>query len=218
MIKLKYDSKGSTLIVLLLIVSVVVLIGTLVMSLAVNNFKTKKTNSLVKQNFYLAEAGIDESYIVTMEFIDRAVNYALSKVEEFDEVNSQINHSIPNKLLSVSNEITEERKNIIFNSAFKSFIKGNCTDISPNYSLIAVLKKFDSYVVYQNGYPQISPKLTEYADYFLVEVKSTYMKKNIKNEVTLKYKIIIPKYNDLILSDQFESKDIIEIIEWKMER
>lgn len=218
MIKLKYDSKGSTLIILLLTISVIVLIGSVVLSLAVVNFKMKKTNSSVKQNFYLAEAGLDESYIITKEFVDRAVNYALSKVEEYNELDDQTSMYKSDNLYSMTDEITDERKNIIFSSAFKNFIKGNCTDISPNYSLIKVLKDFESYVVYQNGYPKISPSITEHTDFFQIDVKSTYTTKSIKNELMIKLKITIPKYNDLIISDEFESKDLIKIVEWNKER
>lgn len=218
MIKLKYDSKGSTLIILLLTISVIVLIGTMAMSLAVINFKMKKTNSSVKQNFYLAEAGIDESYIIAKDFVYKAVNYALSKVEEFDEIESQINDGFKYRLFSIDNELTEERKNIVFSRAFKNFIKGNCTDISPNHSLITVLRKSESYIVYDNGYPKISPKITEKADYFLIEVKSTYIKGNVKNEITLIYKIVIPRYNDCISNNDLEPEDIIKIVEWKKER
>ncbi|SCG83297.1 hypothetical protein DW1_1727 [Proteiniborus sp. DW1] len=216
--KLKYDSKGSTLIVLLLIISVIVLIGTMVMSLAVFNFKMKKTNSLVKQNFYLAEAGIEESLVIAKEFVAKAFDYAVSKAEEFNEIDNQINNKINNRLFAIADEITEDRRNIVFSKAFKNFIKGNCTDIYPNHSLISVLKNSESYVVYNNGYPKISPKIIEGTNFFQIEVKSTYMNGYIRSDITLKYEINIPNYSDIILNNELKSEDIIRIIEWKKER
>lgn len=218
MIKFKNDSKGSTLIILLLTISVIVLVGTMAMYLAVINFKMKKTNSTVKQNFYLAEAGIDESFIIAKEFVGNAIVYAVSKAEEFNEIDAQINNDTPNRLLSIGNNITEERKNMIFTGAFKNFIKGNCTDISPNHSLITVLKKSESYIVYYNGFPKINPKITEKTDFFQIEVKSTFLEGNIKEDITLIYKIVVPKYNDYILNNDLKPEDIIEIVEWKRER
>ncbi len=218
MINLKHHSKGSTLVILLLTISVVVLIGTMAMSLAVVNFKMKKTNSSVKQNFYLAEAGIEESYIIAREFVDEAVKYAISKVEEFDEIENQINGDFKDRLLSIDSELTEDRKSIIFNEAFKRFIKGTCTDASPNHSLISMLKDNESYVVCCNGYPKISSQLTEFTDYFLINVKSTCVAGHIKNEITLKYKIVVPRYDECCVDKDIKAEDIIEILEWKKER
>ncbi len=203
---------------LLLTISVIVLIGTMAMSLAVINFKMKKTHSSFKQCFYLAEAGIDESFIMTIDFVDKAVNYALSKVDEFDEIEEPVNSILDYSILSLENELIEERRNIVFIKAFKNFIKGNCTDISPNHSLITELKNNESYVVYNNGYPKIYPEITENTDYFLIEVKSTYMEGYLKEELTLKYKIFIPNYNDYIENTDLKPVDIIRIIEWKKER
>lgn len=216
--KLKYDCKGSVLIILLLTISVVVLIGTVALSFAVKNYKIKRLNSSVKQTLYLAEAGVEEAYVITNEFIEEAIKYAISKAEEFEEIETKVNVNLESTQYSINNEIEKEKYNIVFNRAFKSFIKGTCNDISPNDGLIAVLKKSNAYVTYNNGYPKIDPKLTEFTDYFIIEIKSIYMKGSIKKEIKLICKIIIPEYDDCILSDDLKLENIIKVLEWKMER
>ncbi len=216
--KIKHDCNGSVLVILLLTISVIVLIGTMALSLAVTNYKMKNLNSEVKKTFYLAEAGIEEAYALANDFVGEAVTYAISKVEEFEALEIYNKESIQNTQYSLNGDTKEEQINTIFSTAFKNFIKGTCKDISPNDSLTALLKKNSLYVTYADGYPKIDPKLTEFKDYFLIEVKSTYIRGNIKKEIFMKYRIDIPKYDSCFLSDDFIIGDIIKIIEWKIER
>lgn len=206
--RVKHDCRGSTLVILLLTLSVIFLIGITALSLAVTNYKMKKLNSELKKTFYLAEAGNEEAYIITSDFVIEAIDYAISKVEELEETKRQSN----------DNALSKEEVDIIFRGAFKSFIKGNCIDVSPNISLISVLKDNKSYTIYKDGYPQIDPIITELEEGFLLEVKSTYMKENIKKIIIMKYSIDIPDYNCCILIDDFRLEDIIRIIEWSIER
>lgn len=216
--RIKHDCKGSTLIILLLTISIIVLIGTIALSLAVMNYKMKNLNSELKKTFYLAEAGIEEAYIITHEFVNEAIDYAISKAEEFEAAERLNNINFENMQYILNNAIIEEKLDIVFSGAFKNFIKGNCIDISSNDGLIVKLKENSSYVVYKNGYPKIDPIITESKESFLVEVKSTYVRENIKKIIIMKYSIDIPNYNSCIIDDEFNSEDIIKNNEWKIER
>jgi len=212
------NEKGSALIISLLVVSVIVLLGSTALTLAVTNYKMKKLNSLAKQAFYLAEAGVDEAYIITLEFIDNALQYAASKAEELREINSQLNTGFRSMEFIKNNYIENENINTIFKKAFVDFIKGRCTDISPNQSLITMLKKNDLYMVYNGSYPEIEVKLTEHRDGFTFEVKSICRRENVYKEIKLSYGILVPEYNDDIRDGNLKAKDIITILEWKIER
>lgn len=206
--RVRLDCRGSTLVILLLILSVIFLMGITALSLAVTNYKMKKLNSELKKTFYLAEAGTEEAYIITSDFVIEAIDYAISKVEESEETKRE----------SDENALSEEEVDIIFRGAFKSFIKGNCIDVSPNTSLISILKDNKSYTIYRDGYPKIDPKITELEEGFLLEVKSTYVKGNINKAIIIKCSIDIPNYNYCILNDDFKLGDITRIIEWSIER
>lgn len=212
------NKKGSALIISLLVVSVIVLLGSTALTLAVTNYKMKKLNSLAKQAFYLAEAGIDEAYIITLEFIDNALQYARSKAEEFREINSQLNADFRSMELIQNNYTGNENINTIFKKAFVDFIKGKCTDISPNQSLVTVLKKNDFYIVYNGNYPKIEVNLTEHRDRFTFDIKSICRRENVYKEIKLSYEILVPEYNDDIKDRNLKAEDIITILEWKMER
>ncbi len=216
--KITHDCKGSTLVILLLTISVIILIGTMALSLAITNYKMKNLNSEVKKTFYLAEAGLEEAYAIANDFVGEAVTYAISKVEEFEALEMYNKESIQSTQYSINDDTKEEQIIVVFISAFKNFIKGTCKDISPNDSLVSVLKKNSFYVTYVDGYPKIDSKITEFKDYFIVEVKSTYIKGSIKKEIFMKYRIDIPKYDSNFLPDDFKVRDIIQIIEWKIER
>lgn len=220
--KIKSDYKGSTLVILLLTISVIILIGTIALSITFMNFKMKKLNSEVKKVFYLAEAGIDEAYIISKGFVNDAINYAVTKVNEFNKFETQNNENsvdlqcdFLNEATILNNYIIEDDMDVIFIGAFKDFIKGTCRDIYPNDSLIAVLKKNSSYILYKDGYPKIDAKITETKDNFLVEIKSTYVQRNVKKEIAMKYKIDIPEYKSC---DDIRAEDIMRIMEWKEER
>lgn len=216
--RMENNSTGSTLIILLLTIAIVVMIGTMALSLAVKNHKMKNLDSELKQTFYLAEAGIDEAYILTLYFINEAIDYAISKVEEFEETEMNSNLNLGNIHYLYNNAINDDKLNIVFTGAFKNFVKGNCIDINPNDSLIELLKKNSTYVTYEDGYPKIESEIIETNGCFLVEIKSTYVKGTIMKVIIVKFSIYIPNYYECISNVEFNSKDIIKDIEWRIER
>lgn len=160
--KMLFNKKGSILALILLINSMMILIGTVLLSTASMDFKMKKLNSEVKKALYYAEAGAEEAYIITLDFVSLAIEYA----------------------------ICEEEKG--FRTAFIDFIKGNCKDLAWTKSLTNALKDSTKYQIYKDNYPSINATLTEKKDYLELIITSTYIKGNIKKVISMLCKISIP--------------------------
>ena len=186
MSKIMLDKRGAILTLVLLINSIMILIGTVLLSTASMDFKMKKLNSEVKKTLYHAEAGIDEAYVITLEFISSAIEYAIS----------------------------EEEKD--YRIVFIDFIKGNCRDSIWEKNLTNVLEDNTKYEIYKDNYPSISAVLTEKEDYFDLMITSTYVKGNIKKIISMLCKISIPM--DEIDFNNIKAEDLVEIIDWKVER
>ncbi|MBU3189517.1 hypothetical protein K9O30_10445 [Clostridium bowmanii] len=75
--------KGSSLILVLIIFSVLSLLGTAFLGLTLSNYKYNFVKGKVKENLYASEAGIDESYKIIGSVIDNAINYSNTEVEVF---------------------------------------------------------------------------------------------------------------------------------------
>lgn len=194
--KSKSNSKGSTLVILLITTSVIILIGTAVLYLATTNYKMKKLNSDVKRAFYLAEAGIDEAYIIIKEFINDALNYAEEKatVGETQNLNS------------------------IYSNEFKNYIKGECKENTSNKGLINALNDNKSYEIYKDGYPEVNAIMNEYNNGFLIEIQSIYAKDKIKRIIVMKCTVDVPQNFHSNLYNNASYEHIIKIVHWKVER
>jgi len=201
--RIKIDFRGSTLVFLLFTISVIVLIGSVVLSLSVMNYKMKKINSQVKRAFYLSESGIDEAYMMTKQYVNESVNYAIKKYKDFNEVEIK-NYDI------CSDEV--------FQSAFKNYIKGTCKYETSCKGLENLLNDNTSYLIFEDGYPKISASLVEGSKDFSIEVKSTYIYQNIKKEIVMKLKIDIPEYDTEIINSGIDADDLVHVIDWKIER
>lgn len=189
--------KGSTLVILLLTTSVILIIGTAALYLSSINYKMKVSNSQVKKAFYYAEAGIDEAYVKTIEFVNEAINYAEDKVND---------------------NIEDNDFHIIYNCSFKNYIKGKCDDNSSNKGLISALNDNTSYLIFNEGYPKISAKLKEHEKNFDVEINSVYVKDKIKKEIVMKCVINIPEVSRNNTNEKAKEGEIINIVYWKVER
>lgn len=204
--RLILNQKGSILLVLIMTLSVIILLFYTLLEITVKNHKMKKINSEVKKTHYLAEAGAEEAYIITRNFINNAIFYAVEKTEEFENQN-----------YSIKTNLSNDEINLFFKNVFKNFLKGHCTDINPSESLVEVLNREENYYIYEQGFPKIEPKLFETNEGFSLEVKSVYIRNNIKKGILVKYDIKIPDYFFLKNSDDFRIEDILELIEWKIE-
>jgi len=75
--------KGSTMVLLVIAIGVISLLGTSVLGVTMMNYKVKKTNTEIKEAFYMAESGLDYSYAKAYELVSEAVQHANKEAENF---------------------------------------------------------------------------------------------------------------------------------------
>ncbi|SHI92421.1 hypothetical protein [Lutispora thermophila] len=76
---MKHENKGSILVLVLLLTSVIISTSTVLLSTTVMNYKMKNINSRVKKTFYNAEGAIDEAYVIVLNYIESAIEYSYTK-------------------------------------------------------------------------------------------------------------------------------------------
>lgn len=75
----KQNNKGSILVLVLLVSSVIISTSTALLSTSVLNYKMKRLNSRVKKAFYTAEGALEEAYAIAMDHVEAGVEYADGK-------------------------------------------------------------------------------------------------------------------------------------------
>ncbi len=87
----KLNNDGMALVLVIVVITLVAVFTTVLMSLALVNFKMKMTEREAKKNFYSAEEVLDQIHIGLEEVVSNAINQAYSKamqtykVDEFTE-------------------------------------------------------------------------------------------------------------------------------------
>lgn len=79
----RLDNNGTILVFVLIICSVMILTGAVTLSTTLMDYKMKKINSDVKKSLYQAEAAIDEAYVIILDFITSAIEYAANGDADF---------------------------------------------------------------------------------------------------------------------------------------
>lgn len=80
--KIKKDNSGAGLVSLIIVIAFVSLLGSIVMSISLTNYKMKITNQSTKDNFYTAEQALDEIRVGLQDIVSDAVGIAYIKVLE----------------------------------------------------------------------------------------------------------------------------------------
>lgn len=81
------NNRGSSLVLLIIIISVIIFLGVSLMSITLINYQIKKTNSEIKQSFYMSEKGLNEAYSKAYDLMIYAANDSVVKAEEYLLVN-----------------------------------------------------------------------------------------------------------------------------------
>ncbi|MCB2289671.1 hypothetical protein LGK97_07825 [Clostridium sp. CS001] len=102
--------RGSSLIIVLILFSVLSILGTAILGLTVSNYKLKIVKGRIKENLYASEAGIDESYKIISKVIDTAINESNIKIDEFtkEEMNKEIEKEKTKQELKAKGEINDD--------------------------------------------------------------------------------------------------------------
>lgn len=77
------NNKGSALVLLVIAIAIISLLGTSVLGVTMLNLKVKKTNTEIKESFYLSESGLDKSYDATYKLVIDAINISNNNAQLF---------------------------------------------------------------------------------------------------------------------------------------
>lgn len=81
----KKKNKGSVLMMVMMVMSIIIILGTAIGSLAIMNFKMKIANKDKETSFYITEAGLDETYGKLMDQIEIGLKLGNENVEDIYE-------------------------------------------------------------------------------------------------------------------------------------
>lgn len=200
------NNKGSTLVMILIITTILMMLGTVIMSVAVSNYRMKAINSTAKRNFYFAEAGIDEAYGMIGDILDQGIIKGNEAVEVFttgldfdlikkNKENDEIydpNEVFLNEDGSLNIDELTKRQNQEFKDRFKSYIENES-------GLVSLITNGENYKI---SFEEIRPSitidksiLTFSGDTLEFTVTSAFNYENVQKKLKAKFEIIIPDYN-----------------------
>ena len=76
------NNKGSTMVLLIIVIALIIVLGTSVLNVAVKQYEIKKFNIDSKQAFYISETGLNEAFVKSCALIDESTIKALQMAEE----------------------------------------------------------------------------------------------------------------------------------------
>lgn len=213
---MKKTKKGSALVMVLLVFSILTILGIAITTLALSNYKMRILKSNVKTNIYASEAGIDESYGIIGNIIDKAIESGNLAAEDFinsinfqEEIKDRENGGdspFVNADLSINEEYIKRCQNSEFRAAYvKTILEGN----NGNNEIIDKLNDKSSYIFKLEGKeaPQITAELLgevlpvsddsfETDKLFTIRISSKSYHKNLEKVLSADYDIYVPKYED----------------------
>ncbi|MBS4536191.1 hypothetical protein GOQ29_11245 [Clostridium sp. D2Q-14] len=182
------NNKGSTLLIVLIVFSILTMLGTTLYTIAVNNYKVENVNEELKKNLYLAEAGVEEAYSLIVKTIYEAINEGnkeASKVIKNIDLSDMKNDYITEDNSINFNKLMENQE-IVFKSVYKSYL---------NENLIKNLENEANYNLIEKDHHMITTDYDNSEN--IIKVTSVYTKENIKKKVTVSYKLLEPMYNQI---------------------
>lgn len=194
--------RGSTLILLLSIVSVLSILGITIMTITISEYKMKKLDSKAKLNFYMSEAGLDEAYGIIGEVVEEAVNYGKEKVNNYMnslDLEAEMEKEDSPYILedgSINHELIKQEQRLVFENGYKKYI----TEPVGGKSRVIDRIERASYNINHNGIRpvvDVEQNIINFEDDSLItlNVKSTFNNDNIKKVLSVQYDINLAKYN-----------------------
>lgn len=174
------NNKGSSLILLIIIISFTTVLGICMLNISLNHFKIKKSNNELKKAFYLAEDGLNKAYLRVYDLICEA---SINSTEIADEYLV----SYPEDYLGAAN---------IFKNNYKIYVLSNIK------TRVYLDSNPYTHVVNNLGLAFIYDKLT-------IKVNSKYVtnsgiEKNIASNIT----ISVPDYS-MVKANEIELISLI---------
>lgn len=189
------SNKGSTLVMVLVILSVLGLLGASILSLGITHYKIKIIDQRAKKAFYLAESGIDEAAAVILLEIQEALKRGEENAAE----------QVSFKKNNWNKEPTEKEINSWFQEGYKSYISTHLKNQLTKHTY-GVLDE-------SSGSPpniEASVGYNAAAEKFEIILKSSYVYENVTKEIEAIYRIDIPRYDDAQ-----GAKSLLHQIRWR---
>lgn len=111
---IKTKKKGSTLVLVLMFMSVLMILGTAITSLALSNYKMRNIHGEITRRQYEAESGLDQAYFIINEIVDET---------KYLDNETQIKQSIRNNLGGISDKIDSSQNALQYDNLFNGNLK-----------------------------------------------------------------------------------------------
>ncbi|MGD9567344.1 MAG: hypothetical protein AB7V48_03310 [Sedimentibacter sp.] len=130
------NKHGSTLVLLVIIIASLILLGTLLLSITVSQYKIRKSNSDVKRAFYISENGLNEAYLRVLDLMCEAADESIIKADEYIS-------AMPDDLIGASVLFKNNYKQCILNNIVNTIYDNSnpYTDVTNNVGLAFISGK-----------------------------------------------------------------------------
>jgi|GEM_PF-2180376 len=215
--KVLNNSKGSTFVMVLMALSVLSILGTVILSVAASGYKMKMVDKNVKNNFYLAEAGLDEAYTLIGEFVEEAMTKAKEEAdteienimdnrddEEYKDFFYQEDETLPSDAYvgMVKEDMIKEKFDKVYKKKYKELLNEKVPDGSM-YVLEEMLEDTNNYEDLNKNVTSIDAKIIKpfnLADNndtnMELEIRSRVEVNNVIKSVSAKFEIEVPDSYD----------------------
>lgn len=204
--------KGSSLVMVLVILSILSIFGAAVLSVALSSYKVRQMNGIMKTNFYASEAGIDKAYAIIGKVLDEAIDNGNTAVKNEEQNLSNIIQAEKLKLLAdktynspylnedgfVNEEVIKQVQNKAFQDAFKEYVSDNLqTELTKEYNYefdaSGSGEKFNTDGTKPSIIPNIPDEFTN-DNKMDIELVSTFKHEKLEKQVQAIYEITVPEY------------------------
>lgn len=157
--KISKKKKGSTLMMVMAVMAILMISGTAILSLSLSEYKYRGIEQSKKMSLYASEAGINEAYNKMQEYVNNAIEQGNKAVEAYNGDLSGLLDSEIGKISNNSATTSEYIKNIVWSNEDKKTII--------SYSINEEKINEDRKAVFIKGYHLNSLDVLGYDDYIL---------------------------------------------------
>lgn len=203
------NKKGSSLVVVLLVFSILTILGTSMLSLTFMSYKKRAAEAKIKTNLYMSESGLAEAYSIVGKYVDKAFEEGSEEVEKalaelLDGEKLKLENSGVSEYIKDNGDIIEEKienfKNQKFSSTYKNYIEDKIDDLETD------LKKETNYSEFKiNSSTAEKPTINviesstvfNKQDELSLVLQSTFNLDNFKKTIQATYVIKVPQYSNI---------------------
>ncbi|WP_326908284.1 hypothetical protein [Sedimentibacter sp. MB31-C6] len=181
------NDKGSTLILLVIIISLISVTGLSIMSVTMTQYEIRKSNSEIKRTFYMSENGLNYAYVDIYYLIETTIEESEKTADDFINENP-------------SNQI--EGENIFYNN-FKKNIINKIVKKNYNYPNTYIEVTNKDILAFDNNR-------------LLVKVSSKYISgRGIEKIISADFIIVVPSFYE-VKSNDLKLLDLLSIDNWQI--